>query len=55
MTKRLCDGVASLKGKNITNKSGRNIGITRLDEANVPLDKAMELTSHCNKKNMKKY
>ena len=55
MTKKLCDGILLLKGKNITNKMARNTGITRLDEAHVPLDKAMEFTSHRNQKSFKKY
>ena len=46
MTKKLCDEILSLKGKNIGNKIGRNIDIIRLNEANVLLDKAMELISY---------
>ena len=55
MTKWLCEGVLSLKGKNITNKTSTNIGITRLDEALVPLDKAMALIGHRDQKSFKKY
>ena len=55
MTKRLCDGIASLKEKNTTNRIERNNGISRLDEANVPLDKAIELTGHCNQESIKKH
>ena len=35
-----------LRGKNIINKTGRNTRITRLDEAHVPLNKAMEPIGH---------
>ena len=55
MTKRLCEGVLSLKGKNVTNKTGRNTGIIKLDKVLVPLDKAMELTGHRDQKSFKKY
>jgi hypothetical protein len=55
LTKKLCNSVASLKGKNITNKTGRNTGITRLDESLVPIEKAMEVTGHRDIKSFKKY
>ena len=51
----LCDGVMSLKGRYITYKTSRNTRITRLDEAHVPLNKAMELTRHRDQKSFKKY
>jgi hypothetical protein len=43
----LAKDVPALKGRKITNKNGRNIGITRLNEALVPIEKAMETTRHC--------
>jgi hypothetical protein len=45
-TKCLAEGVDSLKGRKIMNKSGRGTGITRLNKALVPIAKAMETTSH---------
>ena len=55
MTKKLRESVLSHEGKNITNKIGRNIGTSRLDEAHVPLNKAMELIGHRDQKSFKKY
>ena len=44
-----------LKGKNITNKIGWGTGITRLNEALVPIEKAMETTGHHNIDAYEKY
>jgi hypothetical protein len=44
--KCLAEGVDSLKGRKIMNKTGSGIGITRLNEALVPIAKAMETTGH---------
>lgn len=42
-------------GKIVTNKTSRNIGISRLDDAMVPIEKGMELTGHRDPKSFKKY
>jgi hypothetical protein len=53
--KRLAREVPTLKDKRITNKTGRNTGISRLEEALVPIDREMELTGHRDSKSYKKY
>ena len=55
LTKKLCNLVSTLKEKNITNKTGRNIGITHLDKSLVPIEKVMEVTGHHDIKSFKKY
>ena len=55
MTRKLYEGILLLKGKNTINKMDRNIGITMLHEANVPLDKAIKLIDHRDQKSIKKY
>jgi hypothetical protein len=41
VAQKLAEDVPALSGKRITNKIGRNISINRLEEAMVPLDRAM--------------
>jgi hypothetical protein len=55
VVQKLAEDVPSLDGKCITNKAGRNTGISRLEEARVPLDRTMQLTSHRDIKSYKKY
>jgi hypothetical protein len=55
LTKRLCESISILKGKNITNKIGHNTGITQLDELMVSIVKVMEVTRHRDMKSFKKY
>jgi hypothetical protein len=55
VAQKLAEDVPSLSGKRITNKTGRNTGITRLEEAMVPLDRAIQLTGHRDSKSYKKY
>jgi hypothetical protein len=55
VAKKLAEDVPSLDTKRITNKTGRNTGISRLEEALVPIDRGMELTGHRDLKSYKKY
>lgn len=55
ITKKLADCVPSLESKRITNKTGQNTGITRLEQAHVPIDRAMALTGHRDINSYKKY
>jgi len=42
----LAEAVPELKSKRITNKSGKAIGITRMEEARVSREKGICVTSH---------
>jgi hypothetical protein len=55
VAQKLVEDVPSLLGKRITNKTGRNTGISRLEEAMVPVDRAMQLIGHRDAKSYKKY
>jgi hypothetical protein len=55
VVQKLAEDMPSLDGKRITNKTGRNTGISRLEEARVPLDRAIQLTGHRDIKSYKKY
>jgi hypothetical protein len=54
-TKSLAKDVPSLAGKRILNKTSRGVGITRLNEALVPIAKAMENTGHRTMDALEKY
>ena len=54
-TKLLVKNVFYLIGKQFLNKTGRGVGITRLNEALVPIAKAMETTCHPTMDAFKKY
>jgi hypothetical protein len=45
-TRLITEDVPSLKGRKITNKTGRGTGMTQLNEALVLVNKAMETTGH---------
>jgi hypothetical protein len=55
VAKKLAEDVPSPDTKRITNKTGRNTSISRLEEALVPIDRGMELTRHRDLKSYKKY
>jgi hypothetical protein len=55
VAQKLVEDVPSLEGKRISNKTGRNTGISWLEEALVPLDRAMQLIGHRDVKSYKKY
>ena len=55
VTKSLCESIESLKDKRITNKTGRAVGITRMEEALVPRETGMEHTGHRDAKSYEKY
>lgn len=44
--KILAEDVESFKGKQITNKIGRALGITRMEMENLPKEKKMAITSY---------
>jgi hypothetical protein len=54
-TRLLAQDVPSMEGKRITNKSRRGTGITRMNQALVPIEKAMETTSHRTMDTYEKY
>lgn len=54
-TKLLAKNVSCLVGKRFLNKTGRGVGITRLNEALVPIAKAIETTGHHTMDAFKKY
>jgi hypothetical protein len=54
-TKLLAKAVPCLAGKRISNKTGRGVGITRLNEGLVPIAKAMETTGHHKMDTFEKY
>lgn len=55
ITKRIFSGVPTACEKRITNKTGRVTGITRMEEALVPREKAMVVTGHRDAKSYAKY
>lgn len=46
VAQKLAEDVPSLEGKRITNKTGQNIGINRLEEAMVPVDRCRAVNSY---------
>jgi hypothetical protein len=54
-TKVIVRDVPALSGKKISNKTGRGVGITHLNEGMVPIEKAMEATGHRSMDAFEKY
>ena len=54
-TKVIANDVLALSGKKISNKTGRGVGITHLNEGLVFIEKAMEATKYCDIDVFEKY
>ena len=55
MTKDMAMEVDVLKKKRITNKTKRFVGISRMVDANVPIEKAIDRTGHRSSKGFLQY